>query len=306
VLGVGGTSAHDVYMVGGDLGVGNTGAFVAHFDGDRWAEIATGRSETLWWVWARKRDDVWLVGDRGLIMRWNGRELRTLPAITEATLFGAWGSSAEDVWFVGGKPGTGVGENNDVLLHWDGTSLSREGSLPRKGAVLFKVWGSSQSDVWISGEQGSLYHHGLRGWEDRSSDVMTQASPFSLSGCSSSEVYAVGGQQVFMFDGQRWRTGDVEVPSMAIGVACGVGSLLVVGTDGLKLRYDKETMEWHDDQVMEPFDEALHAGWIAPDGSYWAVGGNFLIRSASKRTGVVAYRGCRPPPASIETTIDAR
>src|SRR5688572_8486989 len=67
VLGIGGTAANDVYLVGGDLGVGGTGSLIAHFDGVRWAEIATGRSETLWWVWARTKDDVWFVGDRGLI-----------------------------------------------------------------------------------------------------------------------------------------------------------------------------------------------------------------------------------------------
>src|SRR5262245_40158317 len=74
VLSVFGTSRNDVYLVGGGLGVAGRGALALHYDGHGWREIPTGRSETLWWGFAAPGGgtDVWMVGEKGLILRYDG------------------------------------------------------------------------------------------------------------------------------------------------------------------------------------------------------------------------------------------
>jgi hypothetical protein len=308
VLAVGGTSERDVYLVGGGLGFPGKNALVVHFDGIGWRELVNDRPETIWWVHAVGRDDVWMVGDDGLALHWDGTSFLRVPTRTHATLFGAWGSSSDDVWFVGGKPGAGEIEDNEVLLHWDGTRISKEAAFPQKGRALFKVF-SAGDDVWVSGESGSLWNRREGVWRDHSGEVSVLTSPFSLTGCSSRELYAVGGKSVYAYDGSAWRLeSDASVGTIAIGAACGAESLFVVGSGGMKLRYDKRSQEWFDEQDQVPWDTDFHGAWIAPDGSIWAGGGNFLTPAAlaSRRVGVVGYRGCEDVPTTIGKIVPVR
>jgi hypothetical protein len=308
VLSAWASGPRDVYLVGGGLGVAGAGAIALHYDGRVWRELPVGRTETLWWVWGRDpgtsggETDVWMVGEQGLVLRWDGERATVVPSGTEATLFGVWGSSPQDVWVVGGKPVGGMSPQNDVALHWDGQALARDGTLPPKGAALFKVWGSAADDVWVSGEMGTLWRWTASGWQDHASPSLTRASILTVHGCSSSEVYAVGGRAVLGFDGTAWRVRD-DVPPLsndANGVSCGSGSVLVTGNGGLKLRLDRASGTWTDDQAAEPWMTDFHGALVTPgDASLWAVGGNFLQPSSfGPRIGVVGYFGCSPPPSS--------
>jgi hypothetical protein len=308
VLAVGGTGERDVFAVGGGLGFPEKRALVLHYDGNVWRELVIDRPETIWWVHAVGRGDVWFVGDDGLALHWDGSKFLRVPTHSHATLFGAWGSRRDDVWFVGGRPGAGEVDDNEVLLHWDGTRITKERAFPARGRALFKVF-AAQDDVWVSGESGSLWNKKSGVWSDRSSEVNVLTSPFSLTGCSPSELYAVGGKSVYGYDGDAWRLlDDASVGTIAIGAACGPQSLFVVGSGGMKLRYEKKSDEWIDEQEYEPWDTDFHGAWIAPDGSLWAGGGNFLTPAglASRRVGVVGYRGCGDVPATIEQSAPIR
>src|SRR5687768_8009388 len=93
LLSVWGTSDNDVFMVGGGLGVPDLSSLAIHWDGTNWQELDTGaRKETLWWVWGVPGTrDIWMVGEKGLILRWNGTSFTQIPSGTEATLYGVWG-----------------------------------------------------------------------------------------------------------------------------------------------------------------------------------------------------------------------
>jgi hypothetical protein len=300
VLSVWGSRADDVYLVGGGLGVAGRGALALHWNGRAWRELATGREETLFWVWgAPGATDVWMVGERGLVLRWDGASFRVVPSGTSATLYGVWGASAADVWIVGGLPGAGAGLDNDVVLRWNGQALTRDASIPTRGAALFKVWGASAGDVWVSGEIGTLWRHTAQGWRDHASDLGTRASLLTVHGCSASEVYAVGGTDVWRFDGRAWATVR-QAPSGANGVSCGSRGVLVAGNAGLKMRYERTLDRWFDDRLAEPWQTDFHGAWVSPDGDLWAAGGNFLLPpSSGNRTGVVGYNGCRPPSGRL-------
>lgn len=298
LLAVGGLASDDLYAVGGGLGVPGLGALVLHGDGRSWRELGTGRAETLWWVWAAPGGtDVWMVGEGGLILRWDGAAFREVPSGTAATLYGVWGSSSRDVWIVGGLPGEGLADDNDVLLRWDGDRLRREQTLPRRGATLFKVWGASAQDVWITGELGTVWRWTPAGWQGFHDALGTTDSLLTVHGCGADEVYAVGGTSIHRFDGTGWRTVH-QAPSGANGVSCGKDTVLVVGNGGLRLRLDKRTGRWSDDRFAAPLQTGFHGAWVAPNGSLWAAGGNFLSPpSAGSRSGVLAAFTCGAPAA---------
>lgn len=305
VLSVWGTGDSDVWLAGGGLGVAGRGALLTRWDGARWQEIATGRSETLWWVFGTPahtpaQPDIWAVGENGLVLRYNGQQVTVVPSSTTATLYGVWGASANDLWLVGGTPGAGRVEANDVLLRWNGATLTRDTTLMRKGATLFKVWGSAQNNVYVSGETGTLWRHDGNTWTELASALSAanmglpvSSNVLTVHGCSASEVYAVAGASVFAFDGASWRVAR-SAPSGANGVSCGASGVLVVGNAGTKLRYDRASTTWIDHRRDDPWQTDFHGAWVSPSGTAYAGGGNFLTpASVGTRTGIVGKFGCR-------------
>lgn len=288
-LSVQGTSADDVWVVGGGLGFG--GAMAAHWDGARWTrhdpEGAAG-SDTLWWVWTASDGTVWMVGEHGLVVRRNGDAV-TIDRVDDVTLYGVWGSGPDDVWIVG---------ENDLVRRWDGVAFAPVAGVPVRGATLFKVWGSGAGDVWISGEGGTMLHATASGVVDHSDELSTAAPALTVHGCGANEVYTVAGQSFFAWDGQRWsRRAEPALGSVANGVSCGAAGVLVVGNAGLKVRWDRATDTWTDERAAPPSGVDLHGAWIDDAGRAWVVGGNFNAPMPTSRRGLVGARGCpRPSP----------
>lgn len=77
-------------------------------------------------IWAKTLDDMWIVGDEGRILHWNGAYFAEVPlpkSIEEAPeiprnvkLRSVGGSTGKDVWIVG---------EQGLVLHWDGDQLER-------------------------------------------------------------------------------------------------------------------------------------------------------------------------------------
>ncbi|HEY5934559.1 MAG TPA: hypothetical protein VIU61_07990 [Kofleriaceae bacterium] len=284
----------EVYLAGGGLGTPGLPPLALHWDGAHWRDLAPPGDDTLWWVTggSGERTDTWMVGEHGAIARWDGDAFTTLASPIDTTLFGAWLAAPDDVWIVGGRPGAGAVLENDVVLHWDGERLARE-MIPTRGAALLKIWGSAPDDLWIAGEHGTLWHRTAGGWVDHATGSSTL---FSVHGCARDDVYAVGGSQILHYDGTAWSQVGPPIYAAAIGVVCGPDGALITGSGGLKLRFERQTGAWFDDQLVAPWETDFHAAWIDAGGGEWAVGGNYNQSSDDgPRVGVVAYYGTQPP-----------
>ncbi len=289
-----GRADDDAWLVGGGLGAGT--ALLLRWNGVTLAPVPLARPETLWWAWGpADAGDVWIVGEDGLVLRGGDAGFAPVDGGTHATLYGVWGSGADDVWIVGGRPDGQAQPDDDLLLRWDGQTLTRVPLPTARGTALFKVWGASADDVWLVGEAGTVwrFHDGV--FVDHSAEITSAASLLTVHGCSADEVYAVGGAHVWRWDGATW--GEITgLPGFAgaSGVACGEREVLVVGLQGLKLRLDRAGGTWLDEQFAEPWDVDFHGAWAAPGGALWAVGGDFLAPpSGGARRGLVARRACR-------------
>ena len=297
VLAVQGTSADDVWVVGGGLGLG--GPLAARWDGARWTRpsLAAAGDDSLWWVWSAPDGTTWMVGERGLVVRHRGEVVTVDRVATAATLYGVWGSAGDDVWLVGGVPGGGADAEDDLVLRWDGAGFAAPPGVPARGATLFKVWGSGADDVWISGEGGTMLRWDGAAFVDHSAELATPAPALTVHGCARDEVYAVAGQGLYAWDGARWaRRAEPALGSVASGVTCGETGVLVVGNAGLKLRWDRATGAWRDERAAAPTGVDLHGAWLDPAGRAWVVGGNFNAPMPTIRRGVVGVRGCPRPP----------
>lgn len=278
VLSAWGTGPDDVIVVGGPLG--NTGfeAIAVHFDGKAWTKLAPGGADTFWWVNGSGAKDVWMVGEKGRITHWDGAAFEDEPRLTTATVWGVWAQSPTDAWAVGGTPEGGTAAANDVVLHWDGTAWAHE-TLPGAplGRSLNKVWGTSSEDLYAVGEAATIWHRKGTTWKLEPNPAT--GNLLTVHGCSATDVYAVGGQDVLHSDGTTWSKVDVSLGNSVNGVTCArtpSREVLIVGFGGLKQRLVNGA--WIDEFTAMPYDD-LHGAWADGHGAFWVAGGDFVSKA---------------------------
>ena len=128
-----------VWVNGGNL-TGQNFTATAACSADHWCQRNPPQGGSLHGVWGSGPNDVWAVGDAG-ILHWDGSAWTAVSSGTTAYLEGVWGSGANDVWAVGD-----VG----TILHWDGSAWTSASS--GTTFALFGVWGSGANDVWAVGD----------------------------------------------------------------------------------------------------------------------------------------------------------
>ncbi|MEM6958574.1 MAG: hypothetical protein AAF645_23025 [Myxococcota bacterium] len=144
-------AADDIWAVGG-AGVDTSEAVVLHFDGRAWTKETLPALErpnvfAFFKVWASGPDDVIVVGQRGVILRYDGSEWREFGAGTSDDLISLWGTGPDRVVAVGGR-------GNGVMATWNGTEWRSVRLSPL--AALNGVWTRNGRDVHVAGIQGTL------------------------------------------------------------------------------------------------------------------------------------------------------
>jgi len=100
-------------------------------------------------------NDIWVVGDRGVIRHWDGNAW-TAPSnnLGTNTLNGVWATSPTNAWAVG---------TYGTILNWNGTTWSKVDQ-KLTSEVLTAVWAANPADVWVTGYNRSLLHFDGRTW----------------------------------------------------------------------------------------------------------------------------------------------
>jgi hypothetical protein len=109
------------WSVGGDvLADTDRGAILVRRDGtwqvDDSVPPALYTDVALFKVWGLAADDVWIVGERGRVLRFDGSDWRTVESGTTSRLLTAHGTADDGPYLVGGA-------SNGVILEWTGTEL---------------------------------------------------------------------------------------------------------------------------------------------------------------------------------------
>lgn len=184
-----GEAIHEMTEVNGTRWlVGDRGLVIRNRDyPTEWGRLDTGVSEALRAVWAESETSVWVVGDKGTLLHYDGTSWTAQPAVTQENLLDVWGTTASDLWVVG-EAGT--------LLRYDGKQWTK--LTVATTAPLRAIWGSSRDDVWMVGDAGVV----LR-WDGRAvSPVEVPAHPafYGVWGSGASDVWIVGDNKTIL----RW------------------------------------------------------------------------------------------------------
>lgn len=289
LLSVWGTSATDVWAVGGDA-LDGSGPMVIHFDGDAWSRVATGETQgNLWWVFGFADGPVYMGGDGGVILRRDadGGFTRMVTPGSD-TVYGIWGATPADIWAVGGASDATGG----FVWRLAGDTWSPEPSLPAEvpgNAAIWKIFGTGANDAWLVGSNGVALH-----WDGKQltpGDTGVGSSLFTVH-AHEGHYAAVGGLAsgiVVEYDGGQWHNVTPDPAPMGLsGVTLGAdGFGIAVGSYGGV--YTRSDAGWAPEDLGFTVGANLHGTWIDDRGGVWAVGGQTF--SPPYNEGVLIHRG---------------
>lgn len=296
LLGVHGTSDHDVWLSGADDG---QGPLVLHWDGQDWNRQATGARGDLWWVHATQEGPVFFGGSDNLFLRYDAGKFERLPTpgLAKHTIYGITALDPNDVYLVGAAAG-----RNGFIWHYDGrrvTELELPDAVPldehHDAPGLFKVWARSSKEVWAVGDRGLV----LNGNADAGFKLVQAGGEerlFTVSG-NAHQVAIVGGTGA----GQLWE-GSVkrlvdhtpdQAPLLQGVDVTAQGYVWAVGAGGSIYRGKAGHFVVVDPGLGFGAAESLHAVWVDPQGGVWAVGGD--VQTANLDQGLALHSNSAVP-----------
>lgn len=231
------------------------------------------------WAFGFSASEVWMVGQGGTVLRYDGSGFTLEPTPTEEELWGIWGASPDELWAVGGR---GRAEGQATLLRrsggvWEAVELP---DLERPGVnAFFKVWGSAANDVIVVGQRGALLRYDGASWTEIG--IGTAQDLVAVWGLGPNDVTVVGGRGngvAAHWDGADWTLHELAPAPGLNGVWYDApGDVWVAGESGTLARLDPSTGELSYEQPPLQGAERtadFHALFGA-GGRMLAVGGNF-------------------------------
>ncbi|WP_321492790.1 hypothetical protein [uncultured Desulfobacter sp.] len=141
-----GFAADDVYAVG-ETDSSVPKGVLYHYDGCQWHDLdltnvlATASLPPLKGVWCGMDANVFVVGEQGTILQFDGTQWRRMISPTEEGLNAVWGLNDADVYAVG---------DNGTIIHYDGSTwqiMIVQAKMDFQG-----IWGNSPSDLDLIGK----------------------------------------------------------------------------------------------------------------------------------------------------------
>ena len=215
-------------------------------------------------IYVADANNVWVVGDSGTILYYNGSTWTAQTSGTSSNLNAVWGSSANSVWAVGAS---------GTILFWDGTTWAAQNS--GISTSISAVWGASSTTVWAGGSGGTILTT-TNGGTTWSTQATVASVVLSIWGTATNSVWAVGTSGgIFFYNGATWAT---QISGTTVNLAAVWGtaanSIWAVGVNGTIL-FSNNGTTWAAQTSNTSFN--LTSVWGTAANSVWAVGANGAI-----------------------------
>lgn len=208
--------------------------------------------------WVLGARDAWVVGERGTVLRWQGKWSR-VPVSGTDDLLGIWAVASDDVWAVGA---------NCTVLRWQGRAFTKHTLDGCEKRALRGVGGSSAKDVWVVGEGGFIAHFDGTRWTPAKG---TRRSLAAVWAASPTDAWAVG-SEVTHWDGRSWSA--VELPGANPG-SIPLRGVWSSGPDDVWVVGGRKTMHWNG-SAWEPAkgseSDRMSAVWGSGPADVWTAG----------------------------------
>jgi len=135
--GVWGSSAIDVYTIDEVAGL-------KHYNGIGW-DKGTKLAGDYRWIWGSDATNIFLVGLKGVVARYDGKYLTAMTSNTTRDLWAAWGTGPTNVYAVGA---------GGAIVRYDGSAWKPMVSGCEHD--LRAVWGTKAGQVYVVGDHGAV------------------------------------------------------------------------------------------------------------------------------------------------------
>lgn len=147
-------------------------------------------------VYATEPDNIWLAGERGFALQWDGavwhsRVLPPPPFPASQNIGFIGGTSKTDIWVGGGN----------LLYHWDGAAWALRHSFgPGVDQFLYGIWcAPGGNDVWVTADYGVVYHSTKGGaFQPISTGIPSGGNLGAIWGAADDDFWLVGRPGVLM------------------------------------------------------------------------------------------------------------
>ena len=173
--------------------VGDYGT-ILRWQGVAWEAYAVGTISDLNGVYAMAEDDVWAVGDNGTIARFDGTRWRVIDSGVLSNLNDVWAASPTAVYAVG---------DFGVQLRYDGTRWAQLATVTDQD--LNGVWAASPREIYVAGDRGVALVGDGTTWQMPTTNTTNDLN--AVWGTSASNVWFVGDDEAFLrWQGQVFQT----------------------------------------------------------------------------------------------------
>jgi len=214
-------------------------------------------------IYGSSKKDLFVVGDKGTIIHFNGTQWTRNSCPTQKNLNAIWGNNSE--YFC-------VGEDGVVLHYTNATWSIVETNL----SFSLNAIQGNDSDIWITG--GLWQNSGIvLKYDNISSPIVLNNTPFSSIGISHTNEMVVAGSEIYHYDDGIWscdtrfRTGDVQSIRDIWGHSD--NEIYSVGDNGTLLTYNGHKWE----RINTATSDHLNGIWGAASDNIYAVGANGMM-----------------------------
>ncbi len=274
--------------------------------GQTWDMVESGVTATLRGVWGTSMSNVWVVGDDGTILQWNGIAWDAVTSGVSVSLQAIHGNSADNilvvglnatalrwngtawapenlpngvnddlfgVWMAVGGAAVAVGERGRTF-RFNGSTWANQNSGAGNNVTFNAVWGSAGNSVWAVGTGGVIRFWNGSNWSAQTSGVTTEL--MAIQGLDEDEVWVTGRNgTMLLFNGATWSSQDANTNQDLLGVAAvSATSAVAVGNRRASARWNGTS--WTASAAILP-NVTFPAIWSADDDRVWFGGGNGLI-----------------------------
>ncbi len=253
---------------------------------DRWCwRRPRPRGSRINSVYATAPYNLWLVGEAGYVLQWNGTRWREHalpePPFRSAMNLGSiTGRGPSDMWIGGG----------DLLYHWDGASWEpRDVILPGVDQAFHGIWEAPNTDLWVAMDYG-MTRRSIGGEPLADFPVPPAQAPLSelgsVWGTAADDLWIAGRPgRMFHWDGHAF----TEFPT---GTYKSGGDLIgASATDAWVGGYDGTLVHWNG-AAWSPVDTGLGVGWymkgVAVNG---AADVRWLAQRARSQAEILTWNG---------------
>ncbi len=188
-------------------------------------------------VYATAPNNVWLIGQHGVVMQWNGsvwtfhHPAQPSGSVIEMA-YSISGRGPDDMWLLIGS----------TIQHWDGSTWSIGDSLPPSGTVSYdSIWEAPNGDVWVTMSTG-MVDRSVGGGPFVQLDTGCNCLLGSIWGTAPDDFWMTGlPGNIMHFDGRMFTTSYRGASPVGSFIGVTKNDIWVSGADGTLVHWNGAT-----------------------------------------------------------------